>query len=136
MEQPLAKGDWEGMKALMKMEDIILIADEACVSEADVEKCMDHFHGINIKLTKCSGISPARRMIADAKQKELKVMLGCMNETSIGSAALLQLAAGVDFLDADGPMLLTEDTATGLTYVDGILTGTGNSGLGIEQTIF
>ncbi len=136
IEQPLAKDDWEGMKALMEIEDIILIADEACVSEKDVEKCMNYFHGVNIKLTKCSGISAARRMIADANKKGMKVMLGCMNETSIGSAALLQLAAGVDFLDADGPMLLTEDTAIGLTYLDGRLTGTNTPGLGIEQTIF
>lgn len=136
IEQPLAKDDWEGMKALMKIEDIIFVADEACVSEADVEKCIDHFHGINIKLTKCSGISAARRMIAEAKAKGLKIMLGCMNETSIGSAALLQLAAGVDFLDADGPLLLADDTATGLTYLEGKLTGAGTPGLGIEQTIF
>lgn len=136
IEQPLAKDDWTGMKELMKIEDVILIADEACVSEADVEKCVGHFHGINIKLTKCSGISPARRMIEDAKAKGLKIMLGCMNETTIGSAALLQLAAGVDYLDADGPLLLTEDTATGLAYNNGILTGTGAPGLGIEQNIF
>lgn len=136
IEQPLAKDNWDGMKVLMEIEDIILVADEACVSEADVEKCVDHFHGINIKLTKCGGISAARRMITNAKAKGLKLMLGCMNETSIGSAALLQLAAGVDFLDADGPLLLADDTATGLSYFNGILSGSGKPGLGIEQTIF
>ena len=136
IEQPLSKDDWEGMKKLMQIEDVILIADETCVKEEDVERCVGYFHGINIKLTKCSGITPARRMITMAKEKGLKIMLGCMNETTIGSAALLQLAAGVDYLDADGPLLLTEDTATGLTYNDGILSGSGAPGLGIEQNIF
>lgn len=136
IEQPLSKDDWEGMKKLMQIEDVILIADETCVKEEDVERCVGYFHGINIKLTKCSGITPARRMITVAREKGMKIMLGCMNETTIGSAALLQLAAGVDYLDADGPLLLTEDTATGLTYNHGILSGSGAPGLGIEQNIF
>lgn len=136
IEQPLSKDDWEGMKKLMQIEDVILIADETCVKEEDVERCVGYFHGINIKLTKCSGITPARRMITVAREKGMKIMLGCMNETTIGSGALLQLAAGVDYLDADGPLLLTEDTATGLTYNDGILSGSGAPGLGIEQYIF
>src|SRR5215469_570729 len=59
VEQPLAKDNWEGMKTLYKESSLPLFADEACVFEADVEKCKDHFHGINIKLTKCSGITPA-----------------------------------------------------------------------------
>ncbi len=67
VEQPLAKDDWEGMKILYKESSLPLYADESCVFEQDVEKCNNHFHGINIKLTKCSGITPARRMIDKAK---------------------------------------------------------------------
>ena len=91
IEQPLAKDDWEGMKFLYEHSPLPLIADESCVSEHDVEKCHGHFHGINIKLTKCSGITPALRMIKKARELNMKVMVGCMNETSIGTAAIAQL---------------------------------------------
>jgi L-alanine-DL-glutamate epimerase-like enolase superfamily enzyme len=70
---------------------------------------VNHFHGINIKLTKCSGITPARRMIADARTKGLKVMLGCMNEAVVGTAALAHLAPLADFIDMDGPLLLLDE---------------------------
>ncbi len=118
VEQPLAKDDWEGMKILYEKSPLPLMADESCVSESDVEKCLHHFHGINIKLTKCSGITPARRMITHARSLGMKVMLGCMNESSIGSAALAQLSPLVDYLDMDGPLLLAEDLATGLHFKD------------------
>ena len=67
IEQPLAKDNWEGMKSLYAASEIPLFADEACVGEQDVERCAGLFHGVNIKLTKCGGITPARRMIARAK---------------------------------------------------------------------
>ena len=63
IEQPLAKDNWQGMRELFEKSPLPLIADESCVAESDVEKCLHHFHGINIKLTKCSGINPALRMI-------------------------------------------------------------------------
>ena len=118
IEQPLAKDNWEGMQQLMKLSPIPLIADESCVGETDVKRCQDHFHGINIKLTKCSGITPARRMIKEARALGLQVMLGCMNESSIGSAALAHLKPLADYLDADGPLLLEEDLAENLLYKD------------------
>lgn len=133
IEQPLAKDDWDGMKALMDVSSIPLIADESCVFENDVAKCKDHFHGINIKLTKCSGITPARRMIKEARASGLQIMLGCMNESSIGSAALIQLSPLVDYLDADGPLLLSEDLAEGLSYQFGNVSIPQNVlGLGIK----
>ncbi|MBS1630734.1 MAG: dipeptide epimerase [Bacteroidetes bacterium] len=121
LEQPLPKTQWEEMRALKAQSSIPLFADEACVEEQDVTRCADTFHGINIKLTKCGGITPARRMIVEAKQRGLRVMLGSMNESSIGTSALLHLAPAVDFLDADGPLLLASDYAEGLpwTHVDG-----------------
>ena len=119
VEQPLKKDNWEEMGKLYKVSDLPLFADESCVSEHDVEKCKGFFHGINIKLTKCSGPTPARRMIKKARLLDLKIMLGCMNESSIGTAAMVHLAPLVDFLDADGPMLLAEDLATGLFYENG-----------------
>jgi len=122
IEQPLAKGDWEGMAELFKASNIPLYADESCAAESDVEKCQGFFHGINIKLTKCSGITPARRMIRNARKLGLGVMIGCMNESSIGSAAIIHLSPLLDMLDADGPLLLREDLAVGLIYKEGSIT--------------
>jgi len=132
IEQPLAKDDWEGMKLLYQKSSIPLIADESCVFEGDVEKCAEHFHGINIKLTKCSGITPALRMITQARELNLKVMVGSMNESTIGSAAIAHLMPLVDYVDADGPLLLREDVAEGLDYMPDGNIGTSNiPGLGI-----
>ena len=116
IEQPLAKDDWEGMKYLFEHSPLPLIADESCVGEHDVEKCHNHFHGINIKLTKCSGITPALRMIQQARTLDMKVMIGSMNESTIGSAAIAHLLPQADYIDADGPLLLEEDLATGLEF--------------------
>ncbi|MFT3844502.1 MAG: dipeptide epimerase [Lacibacter sp.] len=132
VEQPLAKDNWEGMKVLYEKSPLPLIADEACVYENDVEKCYRHFHGINIKLTKCSGITPARRMISQARELDMKVMIGCMNECTIGSAAIAHLAPLVDYIDMDGPLLLAEDLATGLTYDYGKVGVSDQPGLGIQ----
>lgn len=136
VEQPLAKDDWEGMKKLFAASPLPLIADESCVTEHDVEKCQGHFHGINIKLTKCSGITPARRMITKARSLDMKVMVGCMNESTIGSAAIAHLMPLLDYVDMDGPLLLAEDVASGLAYDSGAVKVSERPGLGIETTLF
>ena len=120
------------MKVLYEKSVLPLYADEACVFEADVKKCYNHFHGINIKLTKCSGITPARNMIKEAKQLGMKVMVGCMNESSIGTAAIAQLAPMLDHVDMDGPLLLTEDIAKGVHFENGKIIYNQGYGLGIE----
>ncbi len=132
VEQPLAKDDWAGMEILFERSSLPLIADESCVAETDVDKCKGHFHGINIKLTKCSGITPARRMIVRAKELGLKVMVGCMNESSIGTAAIAQLSPMLDYVDMDGPLLLAEDTAEGVKFDFGKILFNEISGLGVE----
>jgi L-Ala-D/L-Glu epimerase len=133
IEQPLAKEDWAGMKMLYEKSPLPLIADESCVTEQDVNKCFEHFHGINIKLTKCSGLTPALRMINKARELNLKVMVGSMNESTIGSAAIAHLMPLIDFVDVDGPLLLEEDLATGLTYNDdGTVLTSAEAGLGID----
>lgn len=132
VEQPLAKDNWEGMKKLYKESSLPLYADEACVFEQDVEKCKEHFHGINIKLTKCSGITPALRMIKQARELNLKIMVGCMNESTIGSAAIAHLLPFIDHVDMDGPLLLEEDVATGIEYDLGKISYSDKPGLGIE----
>lgn len=134
VEQPLAKDNWEGMKILYRESALPLFADEACVFEQDVDKCKDHFHGINIKLTKCSGITPALRMIERARELDLKVMVGCMNESTIGSAAIAHLLPFIDHADMDGPLLLKEDVATGISYENGRIIYSGEPGLGVHYT--
>lgn len=134
VEQPLAKDNWEGMAVLYKESALPLYADEACVFEQDVDKCLHHFHGINIKLTKCSGITPARRMITRARELGMKVMIGCMNESTIGSAAIAHLLPFIDHVDMDGPLLLEEDVATGIDYDFGKIIYSGEPGLGIKFT--
>jgi L-alanine-DL-glutamate epimerase-like enolase superfamily enzyme len=131
VEQPLARDNWEGMKKLHGVSPVPLIADESCVSEHDVEKCAGYFHGINIKLTKCSGITPARRMIEKARSLGLRVMGGSMNESSVGTAALAHLGPLMDYADFDGPLLLDGDSATGLRFADGRVTPSNEPGLGI-----
>ncbi len=132
IEQPLAKDAWEDMKVLYEQSALPLIADEACVFEKDVEKCAGHFHGINIKLTKCSGITPALRMIKKARELNLKVMVGSMNESTVGSAAIAHFLPQIDYVDMDGPLLLSDDIATGLVYNFGKINVSEKAGLGVE----
>ncbi len=79
-----------------------------------MQRCHGHFHGINIKLSKCGGLTPARRMIAEARQLGLKVMVGCMTESTVGISAIAQLLPLLDYVDMDGALLLAEDIATGV----------------------
>jgi len=116
VEQPLAKDNWEGMKILKQASVLPLFADESCVFEKDVAICAEHFHGINIKLTKCSGLTPALRMIKEARTLGLEVMMGSMNESVIGSAAIAQFLPQLDYVDMDGPLLMTELNGVGLDF--------------------
>ena len=136
VEQPLAKDNWEGMKVLYEKSSLPLIADESCVVEQDVEKCHLYFNGINIKLTKCSGITPARRMIIKARELNMKVMVGCMNESSVGTAAIAHLAPLLDYVDMDGPLLLAEDIAKGVGFNFGKIIYNDKPGLGVEVDAF
>ena len=136
IEQPLAKDDWEGMKFLFENSPLPLIADESCVAETDVEKCHGYFHGINIKLTKCSGITPALRMISKAREMNMKVMVGCMNESSIGSSAIAQLLPLLDYVDMDGPLLLSEDVGEGVKFEYGKIIYNNGNGIGAKVPAF
>ena len=132
VEQPLHKDNWEGMKTLFSNSVLPLFADESCVIEHDVEKCAGHFHGINIKLTKCGGLTPARRMIRKGRELAMQIMIGSMNESSIGTAAIAQLLPSIDHVDMDGPLLLAEDLATGISFEEGRVAYSNKPGLGIE----
>jgi len=130
IEQPLPRDDPK-QSHCFKNSLLPLIADESCRTESDVDRCKENFHGINIKLLKCGGITPAIRMIKHARQLGLKIMIGCMTETSIGISAAAQLLPFVDYADLDGPLLLAEDLAEGINYEQGILSVSKENGLGI-----
>ncbi len=131
IEQPLPAND-AGQQECFEYSVLPLFADESCRIEEDVVKCAESFHGINIKLLKCGGLTPAIRMVRKARQKGLKVMVGCMTESSIGMAAAAQLLPFIDYADLDGPLLLNGDLASGLRYENGYLIPSGKPGLGVE----
>ncbi|XLS27781.1 dipeptide epimerase [Flavobacteriaceae bacterium M23B6Z8] len=136
LEQPLKADDWEGMSEVKKHCVLPVIADESCIVEKDVDACADYFDGVNIKLVKCGGLSPARRMINNAKQKGLKVMVGCMTESTVGISAIAQLLPQLDYVDMDGAMLLKEDIASGVRIEEGgkvIFPEEGGSGIHLWQ---
>ena len=132
LEQPLKADDWQGMEMVMRHSVLPVIADESCIVEKDVEKCGLHFSGINIKLTKCGGLTPALRMIKKGKELGLKVMVGCMTESTVGISAIAQLLPQLDYVDMDGALLLKEDIAKGVSIeADGSIVFPGLAGSGI-----
>lgn len=119
IEQPLPRGQEELMEQVFPHVVLPVIADESCMVEQDVERCRGRFHGVNIKLPKCGGFTPALRMAAQARAFGMRLMAGCMTESSIGISAIAQLAPLLDYIDLDGAMLLREDPAVGVTLEDG-----------------
>ncbi|NNK71164.1 MAG: dipeptide epimerase, partial [Flavobacteriaceae bacterium] len=119
IEQPLPADKWDDMRYLKDRCELPLIADESCKRFDDIKLCANSFDGINIKLMKCGGLSPALRMIDTARNYGLKVMAGCMTESTIGISNLVQIAPLLDSIDADGALLLKKDIASGVKLVDG-----------------
>jgi len=117
IEQPLPPEDIEGARRAFTKSALPLIADENCITESDVDRCAGAFHGINIKLVKCGGLATARRMITRARELNLKVMVGCMTESTVGISAIAQLLPLLDYVDMDGAVLIAKDIATG-AYLD------------------
>lgn len=134
IEEPIERFNYIGMKEIFDTTAIPLFADESCVQQKDIENCSTCFNGINIKLTKCGGLTPALEMIKKARALNLNIMIGCMNESTVGSAAMAQLIPLIDYIDMDGPLLLSQDIATGLQYDFGKITITHQPGLGIHFT--
>lgn len=130
IEQPMPAEDWEGAKVVYEQSVLPIIADESCQIEQDVEKCVGHFHGINIKLVKCGGLTPARRMIRQAKGKNLTTMVGCMTESNVGMSAIAHLMPELNYVDMDGSLLLKEDIAEGITLEHGRIIYADENGIG------
>ncbi len=132
IEQPLPPEDWEGMKRVRRESALPVVADESCQTAPDVDRCNGHFHGINIKLCKCGGLTPARRMLKRADELGLKKMVGCMTESTVGISAIAQLLPMLDYVDMDGALLLARDTATGVTINRGAVHYPDENGSGIR----
>lgn len=133
LEQPLPRSQWDVMQEIYANSPIPLIADESCVDISDIDRCKGHFHGVNIKLTKCGGMTPAFQMIRHAKRLNMKVMIGCMTESSVGISAAAQLIPFVDYVDIDGSLLIAEDYARGVRFESGrVVYPQGIMGNGVE----
>ncbi len=133
VEQPLPAGEVEGVRRLREKATMPLIADESCRVAADVPRLAGAYDGVNIKLAKCGSLREALRIVAVARAHDMRVMLGCMVETSIAIAAAVQLAPLVDYVDLDGALLLAEDPFQGPgVKPDGTLRFNGEAGLGAE----
>jgi len=134
IEQPLPPEDWDGMRRVYRESALPVVADESCRIPADVDRCHGFFHGVNIKLCKCGGLTPARRMLARAAELGLKKMVGCMTESTVGISAIAHLLPLLDYVDMDGALLLARDTATGVSIERGRVRFPDENGLGIRLT--
>jgi len=132
IEQPLRADDWNGHKKVLANSALPILADESCIYENDVAACHGYFNGVNIKLTKCGGLTPARRMIRVARELGLKVMVGCMTESTVGISAIAQLLPLLDYVDMDGAALIAKDIATGVVVDRGVCRYPEVHGSGVE----
>ncbi|HUG67255.1 MAG TPA: dipeptide epimerase [Pirellulaceae bacterium] len=131
IEQPLPADQDTAMERVFQESALPVIADESCIVESDVERCVNRFHGINIKLVKCGGLTPARRMIERARELGLQVMVGCMTESTVGISAIAQLLPLLDYVDMDGALLLSKDIASGITIEQGQCRYPNENGCGV-----
>ncbi|RMG97962.1 MAG: dipeptide epimerase [Chloroflexi bacterium] len=119
VEQPVPPTDVRGMGFVQSQLDVPVVADESVQTLADVEKLAAvGVQGINVKLMKVGGVAPALAIIHRARELGLRVMLGCMVESSLGVTAMAHLAGLADWLDLDAPLLLVNDPFVGVTYSD------------------
>jgi len=131
VEQPVAPEDLEGLRYVRERSSLPIVADEAAVRLADVDRLAGACDGINVKLQKCGGVAEARDMIARAHELGLKVMLGCRAaETSVGIAAAAHLAPAVEWVDLDGNLLITDDPFVAVPVERGRFVFSDRPGLG------
>ena len=132
VEQPLPKHNLTDLAWLTARSPLPIVADESVQRLGDVARLADSFSGINIKLMKCTGLNEAAKMIREAKRVGLKVMLGCMTETSCAVSAAAQLSCYADFADLDGNLLIANDPFEGMKIVDGYISLNDLPGIGVK----
>jgi L-Ala-D/L-Glu epimerase len=135
IEQPLPVEALDADHQRVFRESVLpIVADESCQVESDVARFHGRFHGVNIKLCKCGGLTPGARMLRQARELGMKTMVGCMLESSVGISAGAQLLPLLDYADLDGAVLLAKDVATGVRVDKGIIelaSAPGNAGNGV-----
>lgn len=131
VEQPVARGDLDGLKWVRERSPIPVFADESCHHLADVGLLAGRVDGINLKIMKTGGIREMLRMIHAARAHGLKILLGSMIESSLGLSAAAQLAPLADYLDLDGHWLLADDPFDGAPRERGVIALNGRPGLGV-----
>jgi L-alanine-DL-glutamate epimerase-like enolase superfamily enzyme len=131
VEQPLPKNNWDDAHWLFERSPLPLFADESIQRYSDIDKARDCFNGINIKLMKCTGMNEALRMIQQARVLNLKVLIGCMTETSCAISAAAQLSPLADYADLDGALLIKNNLFDGITFTEGKITLNDLPGIGV-----
>ncbi len=132
IEQPLPAHAYKEMREILPHVELPVLADESCKTEADLEDCLSSFHGINVKLTKAGGITPAYEMLKKAREAGKKTMIGCMTESSVGISAAAQLLSLCDYADLDGAILLKHDPADGVKITPKGVVYPPRNGNGVE----
>ena len=135
IEQPLNKYNLDDNAWVTERSPLPVFGDESVQRLRDVQKLKGVFSGINIKLMKCTGIREAWNMRNLARALNMKVMLGCMTETSCAISAAAQLVAGVDFADLDGNLLIANDAFDGAIFKDGKTIPNDRPGIGVKPKI-
>lgn len=135
VEQPVAARDLNGLKLVREHVDLPIMADESCVTVDDIPRVAGCVDGIVIKLMKCGGIRQALKMIHVARVHHLKIMLGCMIESSLAITAAAQLSPLVDYADLDGHLLISNDPYEGVKVIDGKLILPTTPGLGVKAQV-
>jgi len=132
MVEPMPKLLLDEAAWLRDRSPLPIMADEACQRLSDVRKLYGAYDGINIKLMKCTGMREAREMITLAKALNMRIMMGCMTETSVAISAAAQFASQLEWADLDGNWLIANDIFTGMKVVDGYITLEDKPGIGVE----
>jgi L-alanine-DL-glutamate epimerase-like enolase superfamily enzyme len=132
IEQPMNKYDLDSHAWLTERSPLPIIADESCQRLVDIPKLKGAFHGINIKLMKCTGMREAREMVSLANALNLRLMIGCMTETSVAVSAAAQLAPKMEWADLDGNILLSNDCFTGMKLTEGKINLNNLPGIGVK----
>lgn len=133
IEQPLPKQNLDDMAWLTERSPLPTIADESCQRLEDIPRLKGVFDGINIKLMKCTGMREAHKMINLAEVYGMRLMIGCMTETSCAVSAAAQLSPKMDYADLDGNLLIANDCFTGMRLIDGKITLTDHPGIGVKK---
>lgn len=132
VEQPMPKERLDDNAWLTERSPVPIFADEAIQRLKDIPSIRGAYAGINIKLMKCTGMREAWKMLNYARAEGMKVMVGCMTETSCAVSAAAQLSPAVDFADLDGNLLISNDRFEGMTVVDGKITLPDRPGIGLK----